>query len=305
MLLGLGLTWTKDRPEDLYYNSVKLTARKHINHLLDTINYSHAKHRELPHDPGAKLSKSQCPNETEFTRELLDMQKRYRHIVGTYIWINGTVRVDIGWIVLILCSFMSNPGWEHYQAALQVARYLAGTVDLGITYRIVDDFNVRGYVDADHASHEDRKSIYSYIFTLAGAPFAWKVGFQTRISLSTAESEVRAIAALREAVKHLLYLKKVFHSIMLPEQSNSAHIAMATMPIQLLEDNGAAVRYAYNPASQSSMKYLETDIYWINDYIRSGDLKITKIKASEQLADIGTKPNLRDTFMLHRNRLLS
>ena len=77
------------------------------------------------------------------------------------------------------------------------------------------------------------------------------------------------------------------------------------MPIQLLEDNGAAVRYAYNPASQSSMKYLETDIYWINDYIRSGDLKITKIEASEQLADIGTKPNLRDTFMLHRNRLLS
>jgi len=53
MLLGLGLTWTKAKPEDLYYNSVKLTARKHINHLLDTINYSHAKHRELPHDPGA------------------------------------------------------------------------------------------------------------------------------------------------------------------------------------------------------------------------------------------------------------
>jgi hypothetical protein len=118
---------------------------------------------------------------------------------------------------------------------------------------------VRGYVDADHASHEDRKSIYSYIFTLAGAPFAWKVGFQTRISLSTAESEVRAIAALREAVKHLLYLKKVFRSLLLPGQSDSAHIAMATLSIQLLEDNGAAVRYAYNPASQSSMKYIILD----------------------------------------------
>jgi hypothetical protein len=44
------------------------------------------------------------------------------------------------------------------------------------------------------------------------------------------------------------------------------------------------------------MKYLETDIYWINDYYRSGDLKVVKLAASEIIADIGTKPNGREIF---------
>jgi hypothetical protein len=96
---------------------------------------------------------------------------------------------------------MSNPGYKHYHAAMLLVRYLSGTVDMGITYRADADPNVLGYVDSDHAGHENRKSIYSYIFTLAGAPFCWKVGFQTRVSLSTADSEVRAIAALRDVTK--------------------------------------------------------------------------------------------------------
>jgi len=182
---------------------------------------------------------------------------------------------------------------------------LSGTVDMGITYRVDGDPKVLGYVDSDHAGHENKKSIYSYIFTLAGAPFCWKVGFQTRVSLSTADSEVRAIAALREVTKQLLYLKKVFRSLTLTETANSAYIALANLPLELLEDNGAAVKYSENPASQSSMKYLETDIYWINDYYRSGDLKVVKLGAPEMIADIGTKPNGREIFLMHRSKIMT
>jgi hypothetical protein len=126
-----------------------------------------------------------------------------------------------------------------------LARYLSGTINMGITYRADGDPRLIGYVDSDHAGHENRKSIYSYIFTLAGAPLSWKVGFQTRVSLSTADSEVRAIAALREVTKHILYLKKVFRLLNhLTDTANSACIALANLPLELLEDNGAAVRYA-------------------------------------------------------------
>jgi hypothetical protein len=200
---------------------------------------------------------------------------------------------------------MSNPGYKHYHAALLVARYLKGTIDMGITYRADGDQNIIGYVDSDYAGHESRKSIYSYIFTIAGAPFSWQAGFQTRPSLSTADSEVRAIAALKEVAKQLLYLKKVINSLKLTDQANSAYVKLENLPLELLEDNGAAVKYSENPSSQSSMKYLETDIYWINDYYRSGDLKVVKISAKDMLADIGTKPNLQDIFLMHRSRLLT
>ena len=73
----------------------------------------------------------------------------------------------------------------------------------------------------------------------------------------------------------MLYLKKVIRSLQLPEQSNSAHIAIYGVTAAVFfEDNAAAVNYSENPASQYSMKYLETNIYWINDYHRSGDLKV-------------------------------
>ena len=41
----------------------------------------------------------------------------------------------------------------------------------------------------------------------AGGPIYWKNGFEERFSLSTAESEIRAVYGLRECIKHLLYMK--------------------------------------------------------------------------------------------------
>jgi hypothetical protein len=140
------------------------------------------------------------------------MQSDYRMAVGTFIWLQVTTRVDILSILLILSQFVSNPAWQHYQAALWLIKYLKGTIDLGITYSIDNDFNLTGYVDADHASHEDRRSRYCYIFMIAGGPISWKNGFETRFTLSTAESEIRAIFGLREAIKHVLYLES-FHII--------------------------------------------------------------------------------------------
>ena len=105
-LLGITLDWTKKNPADAHYDSVKLSIPKSIRNLLTDLKYEHAKPRELPYEIGQTLSKTQCPTEAEITPQILAMQRRYRLVVGTYIWINGTVRPEIGWIVLILCSFM-------------------------------------------------------------------------------------------------------------------------------------------------------------------------------------------------------
>ena len=110
---------------------------------------------------------------------------------------------------------------------------------------------------------------------------------------------------MREVTKQLLHLKKVFNLLKPSDQANSASIKLANLPLELLEDNGTAVKYSEKPSTQSSIIYLETDIYWINDYYRSGDLKVVKIAAKDMLADIGTKPNLQDIFLMHRSRMMT
>jgi hypothetical protein len=303
-LLGLSLEWTPIEGE-LYYKSVKITNQKSINVLVDYFELNSAKPVSLPYNISSVLSKSQCPTEAQQSDPTVQkMQADYRMAVGTFIWLQVTTRIDILSILLVLSQFVSNPAWQHYQAAIWLIKYLKGTTNLGIEYSLDSDLSLTGYVDADHASHKDRRSRYCYIFMLAGGPISWKNGFETRFTLSTAESEIRAIYGLREAIKHVLYLKKVLIALSHKDSADEATISMCTLPQVIFEDNAAAIRYAFNPASQSTMKYLETDILWIHDAIERNEFTLTKIDSANQLADIGTKFNRADIFFFLRKRLM-
>ena len=303
-VLGLKILW-ETIPGELYFKSVKIMNIKSINQLLIEHDMEQCTHVALPYNDSTRLGKSQCPDDdTRADVACQTMQKEYRRLVGTLLWIYTTVRVDLAYIMLILCSFVANPGFEHYKAAIWVLRYLAGTKEKGITYSLGKDLHLDGYVDADHASHEERRSIYCFIFTLAGGVISWKNGFETRFTLSTAESEIRAVYALREAIKHCLYLKKVFQALSLPGVANEATIAMSELPQRIYEDNAAAIRYSLNASSNSAMKYLETDLYWIHDSIKRKEFVLIKCKGIlEQLADIGTKQFKAVAFIPLRDRV--
>ena len=185
-------------------------------------------------------------------------------------------------ILLILTIFAHNPAYEHYGAATWLLRYLIGTTNLGIRYSIDASSEITAYVDADHASHESRYSIYCYIFMFAGAPIFWKNGFEERFSLSTAESEIRVVYGLRECTKHTLYMKSVLSSLNYSTATSSSSTATANLPIRVLEDNSAATRYGTSPSSQSTMKYFELDTLWISDSIQRGEFELVKVDTKYQ-----------------------
>jgi hypothetical protein len=303
-VIGLSLTW-EPIPGKLYYKSVKLVNIKSVKVLDKRFNQLKKRPVTLPFNISMHLSKDQCPNEVDRLRdEYKLMQSDYRTIVGTCIWLQGTTRPDIMPILLVLTKFASNPGFEHYAAALWLVRYLIGTINMGLCYSLDGPNEFTGFVDADHASHESRYSIYCFIFMYAGGPIFWKNGFEERYSLSTAESEIRAVFGLRECIKHLLYMKNVFRSLLTSNAVDNPIIAMANLPIRVFEDNAAAIRFGINPSSQSTMKYFELDILWINDAIQRGEFVLVKIETKDQLADIGTKFTTSDIFFYLRGILM-
>ena len=139
---------------------------------------------------------------------------------------------------------------------------------------------------------------------MAGGPIAWKNVFEDRFSLSTTESEIRAVYALREALKHLLYLKKIFKSFLKENLCNDTYLTMSELSIKIMEDNSAAINYQINPSSKSSMKYLEVDIYWIHDSYMRNEFKLSKIESIKQLADLNTKFNTAEIFFNLRSKLM-
>ena len=76
-------------------------------------------------------SRDRCPRDVQMNNpELLQMQDDYRTLVGTFIWLQTTTRIDNLQTVLVLSQFVANPAWEHYKAAIRLLKYLQGTIDL-------------------------------------------------------------------------------------------------------------------------------------------------------------------------------
>ena len=51
----------------------------------------------------------------------------------------------------LLSRFMQEPSQLHFDAAKLVLRYLQGTMDYGIMYKVGGDWNLIGYSDSDWA----------------------------------------------------------------------------------------------------------------------------------------------------------
>jgi hypothetical protein len=57
-----------------------------------------------------------------------------------------------------------------------------------------------------------------------------------------------------------------------------------------------------NPGSQSTMKYLEVDILWIQKAILKVEFKLLKVDTKGQLADMGTKYNITEIYLFLRSQ---
>ena len=284
-LLGLTLEWEReaDIPADSrFYSACKISIPTAIDKIVRLLEIDAGSYRDVPANPDTRLSKLDCPTPEQLTPETLQMQKLYRVIAGSGIWVNSTCRPDITFAVNQLCKYMSNPGHVHFQAAVWLVRYLSGTRTWGVRYTRTGNKVIIGFADADFSSDELRHSIFSYLFMLANAPISWRVGSQDRIALSTCESEVRAIHAMNEAVKQAMWYNKICCEVGMQTENKC--------PLHIHEDNEACIAYSRNPVRHSTMKHLERELYWIQEAVARGEIELIATPTKLQWADIGTKP---------------
>jgi hypothetical protein len=318
-LLGITLTWGEE------FKTVQINASKLVNKLLgkfwelETDGY-----KDVPMNPRLRLLSEDQLKETptyRLTKEDKLMQKSYRTIAGTIIFLVNTCRVDIAYASMILCRSMANPGWKHFQAAKWLLSYLAKYPDLGIVFYSGANSRPYGYCDADHGSDETRRSISGYLFFLAGGPISWKAKLLKEVCLATAESETRAINAAKEPIKECCWLIKVLeelgHDLLGKEPFDRIKLRTSQdfsnlQPMVIFEDNQATINYANNPVGHTLMKHLDRSLKWIRQQVEKGTIKLIYIETLLQLADIFTKPldptifwNLIGKFMSTLDEFLS
>jgi hypothetical protein len=68
---------------------------------------------------------------------------------------------------------MANPGWKHFEAALHLLRYLAGTKRAGVAYYRNGNLYIIIFADADNGADETRRTCACYFVMFAGGLLIW------------------------------------------------------------------------------------------------------------------------------------
>jgi hypothetical protein len=245
-----------------------LCQRKYAFDIISEVGLLGAKPSSFPIVQNHQLGKADGP--------LLANPESYRRLVGRLIYLVVT-RPDLAYVVHILSQFMHQPRQEHWEAALRVVRYLKGSPGQGVLLRSDNDLTLKGWCDSDwDACPLTRRSLTGYIVFLGDSPISWKTKKQHTVSLSSAESEYRSMAAITCELK---WLKTLLLDLGI-EHSNA---------VKLFCDNKSALHIANNPVFHERTKHIEIDCHFVRDAIQDGLISPSYVHTTTQLVDLFTK----------------
>ena len=152
------------------------------------------------------LKKDECRRCDE-GEKCLELETSYLVARGALMYLTNCTRLDIAFSVNLLARFSAKPTNWHWNGVKHILRYLKDTKDLGLFYKVGEDSNIKGYVNAGYPSNPHKgKSQTCYVFLRQGATISWK---PTKQSLATTSSNHLEIVALHEAYYECVWLRLV------------------------------------------------------------------------------------------------
>lgn len=193
--------------------------------------------------------------------------------------------------VAVVSRYLNNPGRDHWLAVKRILRYIKGTIDYGIIYDGSRDRKLIGFTDADYAGDPDtRRSTSGYIFTICGGPVSWMSQRQKIVAMST--TEVEYIAA-SDATKEVIWLRHLLESVG----------AVSNDPTMMKVDNQGAIKLIKNPEFHKRTKHIDIRFHFIREKYDEGQIEVSYVPSSDQLADIMTKALSKELFLKLRSLL--
>lgn len=282
--LFLGMEIIRDRAAGTLW----LGQSQHASDLLSKFGMTQAKGRKTPLDVKLSLQKF------DGTANQKDL-KHYQSLIGSLLYLANCTRPDLAQSVGLLARFMSNPSQEHMEAGKQVLRYLAGTKELGLSFKRSSPNSIKGYCDADYAGDLDkRKSTSGYVFTRSGGAISWSSKLQSTVAQSTCEAEFIAAA---HAAKEALWLRDL-----------QAEFRRRVDPVMMFGDNQGALKLIHHPHAHQRTKHIDVAHRFVQDRVERGELQVEYISTHDMVADCMTKgvpmaklwENIRDMGLTNR-----
>ena len=262
---------------------IKISQSEYIEKILEHFRIGSCNEAKLPQPSSVKLS-SRTGSPRDKSERLAMSKLPYRQLIGSLLYLFGTIP-EICFCVILLSSFVSDPGFSHWNAALYVLKYLKRVMHNQLIFLPNQTPVITAFSDSDWGNNVDhRRSVSGYIIYLGTTPIVWKSKYQKGAqALSSCEAEYRAMVAcckdLRWLAQHLSELGIFF-----------------TTPINLYCDNEAAIALAANPVNHDRTKHIDIEYHVLRTYIDEGFIRTCSVDSKNNPADLFTKSVNLNTF---------
>ncbi|XP_019089232.1 PREDICTED: uncharacterized protein LOC109128022 [Camelina sativa] len=177
----------------------------------------------------------------------------------------------------LVSQYMKAPTTYHWSLVERIFHYLKGSPGQGIWMEKNSNTELVGYCDADWGGDRtDRRSTTGYCTFIGGNLVTWKTKKQKVVSMSSAESEYRA---MRKLTTELTWLKALLEDLGIKSST----------PIPMHCDNHATIHIATNSVFHERTKHIELDCHKVREKIEEGVTLPCHTPSKDQLADIFTK----------------
>ncbi|XP_016169406.1 uncharacterized protein LOC107612088 [Arachis ipaensis] len=222
--------------------------------------------------------------------DVFDNPTHYRSIVGALQYATLT-RPDIAYAVNKVSQYMHKPLLPHWKCVKRILRYLAGTIDQGLFFQSCTDLTLFAFADSDWGSDvDDRRSTTGFCVYLGTNLVSWASRKQHSVSKSSAEAEFRSIAAAKTDLRWILNL------------FTELRLQCSNTPV-IYSDNISAVLLTANPILYNKTKHFDLDLHSVRERVNRNQLVVVHIPATDQVADLLTKPLSLPTFDRFKNKL--
>jgi hypothetical protein len=212
----------------------------------------------------------------------IESGNNFRALVGALNYLSMTTRPDITFAVSSLSQFLNAPRTNHWEAGIQVLKYLKGTKEIGLKLSKGpnEQDSLIGYADANWTScPKSRRSVSGNLLLLNGNVISWKSKKQPTLSLSSTEAEYKSIGNITKEIMWIKTLLKKIFNIKLKG------------PTPIFEDNQGAIALAKNESNHSNFKTKHMSLlhHFIQQEIKIKSIKLKYIPTHLMLADFLTK----------------
>ena len=278
--VGLRITRHRDTHEIFLDQTHYLTKLVRKFGFLDAVPFS------VPADPHSQLSFLSSED------SLSSSTFPYQTIVGCLQFACIGTRPDLSYAVSVAAKYCKNPSPAHCNALRRILKYLAGTLQLGLSFSgDHKPLTLSAYCDADYAMDlDDRKSRSGFVLFVNNGPVFWASRKQASCASSTTEAEyLAASSTTKEIIWHRRLLSSLGHH--------------PVSPTPLFTDNQSALRLIKNPEFHRRTKHIDVQYHVIREAFLADILLPSFVSTHDQLANIFTKALPKDTFQRLRHQL--